>query len=97
MTFFVIIGFIVLVLWLSSKRKSTRSIGEVAPGTMIVTYSDGTTNEHEYGGETDSYYHEETAADYLCQPEKHVLVEIKDVNGNMYRYDQKDMNRLGWN
>lgn len=96
MTFFVIIGFIVLALWLS-RRKSTRSIGEVAPGTIIVTCSDGTTNEHEYGGETNSYYHEETAADYLCQPEKHILVEIKDVNGKVYTYNQKDMNRLGWN
>jgi hypothetical protein len=96
MAFFVIVGFIVLALLLN-RRRSTRSIGEVAPGTMIVTCSDGSTKEHEYRGEINSYYHEETAADYLCQPEKHVLVEIKDVNGKVYSYSQKDMNRLGWN
>jgi len=42
----------------------------------------------EYDSDTDEYYHEEAAADYLCQPRYH-KVEIKDINGLVYRYDRE--------
>lgn len=96
MTFLVIIGLIALTLLLSRSRTSNRSISQVAPGTLIITCSDGSRKEHEYSVETNSYYHEETAADYLCQPEKHVLVEIKDVNGTIYTYTNDQLKKLGW-
>ncbi len=49
----------------------------------------------EYGGDTDEYYHEEEAADYLCQSRYH-KVEIKDINGKVYRYDRAALVLLRW-
>jgi hypothetical protein len=49
----------------------------------------------EYGGNTDEYYHQENAADYLCQSRYH-QVEIKDATGKVYRYDRAVLVHLGW-
>lgn len=94
MVFWLVVGFIVLVLLLSRRKTSRRSIGDVAPGTMIVHFVDGSAEEHECSG-TDEYDHQETAADYLCQP-KHTHIEIKDSAGKVYQYDQAAMKTLGW-
>ncbi len=66
--------------------ESTPTLESVAPGMMLVHGERGI-KVIEYGSDTDEYYHEEAAADYLCQPRYH-KVEIKDINGLVYRYDR---------
>ena len=92
-----LIALMVVLLALSSRGRTTnKRIEQLAPGTMLVHHADGSKREHAYDGETDEYYQEETAADYLCTPEKYRRVEIKNVHGQIYRYDRAAMVRLKW-
>jgi hypothetical protein len=70
------------------------TVEAVAPGTLIVHDVGGKVKVYEHDG-TDEYYHQEEAANYLCEA-KHCLVEIKDTSGKIYRYDLAEMCRLGW-
>ena len=92
-----LIALMVVLLALSSRGRTTnKRIEQLAPRTMLVHHADGSKREHAYDGETDEYYQEETAADYLCTPEKYSQVEIKNVHGQIYRYDRAAMVRLKW-
>ncbi len=74
------------------------SIEEARPGTMLLRSMDHGaeyTEVHTYDGDTDTYFMEQRAANYL-QGKKYTCIEFKDVEGKTHRFDRTGLHERGW-
>lgn len=87
-----LLGLLLLVLIILPTRSSKpATLAEARPGTMLTHSEHGVTVEE--CEETDVYDIEEAAADRLCSAS---FVEVKTVDGQMYRYTPQSIKHLGW-